>query len=144
MHESGKLTGRNEALKSDETRTSPSLSLPRSKSSESKQESSYFFAQLLLLAVCSSQCPQTTWCQRQWIQAPQSTWNRHGSLLRLRFVLFSFLDFFKGALLVSVNKTVDHDQFSSSPNRRLLHHCDFPCLTLRIWPGNKRCKCGRA
>jgi len=99
MHESGKATGRNQAIKSDETRKSPSRSLLPSKSSKSKQESSYFFAQLLLLAVCSSQRPQTTWCQRQCIQAPQSTWNRHGSLLRFRLVFFSFLDFFKGALL---------------------------------------------
>jgi hypothetical protein len=53
-----KMTGRNQALKPDETKTSPSL--PPSKSSDSKQESMYFFAPLLLLAACSSECPHTT------------------------------------------------------------------------------------
>jgi hypothetical protein len=47
-------------------------------------------------------------------------------------------------LLVSFNKTVEHDLFSSSPNRTLLHHRDFACLTSRVWPGNKWCNWGTA
>ena len=42
MHESGMVTGRNQAPQSDETKTSPSRRLPP-KSSDSKQESSYTF-----------------------------------------------------------------------------------------------------
>ena len=60
-------------------------------------------AQLLMLAVRSSQYLPTTWWQLQSIQAPRSTSNRHGPRLRLRI---RFLSFFKGALLPNSNRMV--------------------------------------
>lgn len=58
-----KNDSKNQVLKFGETKN-------YSSPSESSQK---FLVQLLLLAAPSIQCPQTFWCQLDWVQASQST-----------------------------------------------------------------------
>jgi len=62
MHESLKMTWRNQSMKSDETDLFFSFRI-----------SSQFPIQMLLLAARSAHFPQTHWCQRQSVQANQPT-----------------------------------------------------------------------
>jgi hypothetical protein len=103
IHKSLKLTSRNQALKSEETKTS--VSPP--KSPHSKQASSQFLASLLLTAH-SNQCPQSPCCQLQRVQARQSTskppWFSPLAHAQVRRLSQGHFDFDRELLIVGVQK----------------------------------------
>jgi hypothetical protein len=70
-------TGRNQALKSGETKTSYSPS----ESPHKKHAPSLFLVYWLLLTAGSNRCPQTSWCQFSESKHLSQIRNSHGSLL---------------------------------------------------------------